>query len=81
MLTEKEQRDGLIEVEVWVYVDSEEKHWASEALDTLTERIQEDGAEPGGRLVRVIIKLPAPSFVEVEATLPAESSEATVVVK
>lgn len=81
MLTDREKEECFIEVEAWVYVDTEEKTWAHESLDILKERLTDDGAEPGGRLIRVAIKLPVPCSIDVEATLPAESSVASVSVK
>lgn len=80
-MTEAEREAGMIEAEVWVYVDSEERVWSHEELDTLKERVAEDGGELAGRFIRVAIKLPVPCMVEVEAKLPAESGECTVTVK
>lgn len=80
-LTQAEKDDGMIEVEVWVAVDAEERVWAHEDLDTLKERLAEDDASITRRVVRVTIKLPVPTEIEVAVELPAESSEAVVTVK
>lgn len=81
MLTSEQVARGLIEVEVWAYVDSEERAWAHEDMDALKERMADDGAEPGGRLVRLAIVLPAPSCVDATVELPADNGECNVTVK
>lgn len=67
-----------MEAEVFVIVDSEGSyvsHCELEEADTLAN---DNSLTVCRRVIKVTIKLPLPEPIEVEATLPAESTEATI---
>lgn len=70
-----------MEAEVFVIVDSEGSYVSHAELSEAHDLADESGLEPCRRTIRVTLKLPIPEFIEVEATLPAESSKATITVK
>lgn len=70
-----------MEAELFVIVDSEGSYVSHIELADAHELANDQGLEPCRRTIRVTLKLPIPEFIEVEATLPAESTQAIVAVK
>jgi hypothetical protein len=68
----------MLEIEVFVIIDSEGSYVAHVNLSDAHELANDEGQEPTRRVVRVLLTMPAPEAIDVEATLPAESTEATV---
>lgn len=70
----------LVEVDVWVCVDSQGNHWSSNDEEALLELVNDECSDGIRRIVKITLKLPAPVAIEVAVELPAESQECCVTV-
>lgn len=75
---------NLIDVECWVMIDASGNYEIAPDQDTLKTRYEESigeiGAEPV-RVVKVLLKVPAPKVVEVTAVIPEEEEVGELVVR
>lgn len=74
--------DNVHEVEVWVLVDEDGCAVASTDVDALAGLYDDsvgEGAEKARRCVKVVLKVPCPSYVEMTGVVPAEGEGSLVV--
>ena len=61
----------MLDVEVWVKVDADGDYAVGADADTCGEAFDSDvGGNGPSRMVRVVLHIPAPQAVEIEATVP-----------
>ncbi len=74
---------NMITVEVFVKVDAEGNYEVATEAERCAEAWAENYTDDGtpSRMIRVVLNVPAPRMVEVEATVPEESNTGTAVVR
>lgn len=71
------------EVEVWVMVDEEGNYVATTSSDELSEAYdshEDSDANLGSRVIKITLKVPLPTPIEITATVLADSNLAACVV-